>query len=251
MSTPRSARCSFLKSALIEAERLKELNDAPERQGDYVVYWMQQSQREAFNPALEAAIGCANRLNLPVVVCFGLTDGYPGANARHYSFMLQGLRDVHEALAARGIAFVMRRGSPDEVAIDEAVTLAKRYCGADAPGFVNGILGAVLREVEAEAGVEVARGDIEAAAHRAYERHLAKASGKLEGVGSVTRRTAVGIVIGGAIGVATSPIAGPLGIVVSTGAGAVMSTIADVRNMLRQRQSRGWVTVHHRITGDQ
>jgi transcription antitermination protein NusB len=38
---------------------------------------------------------------------------------------------------------------PDEVAIDEAVEIAKRYCGADAPGFVNGILGAVVREREA------------------------------------------------------------------------------------------------------
>jgi transcription antitermination protein NusB len=35
---------------------------------------------------------------------------------------------------------------PVEVAIDEAVELAKRYCGADAPGFVNGVLGAVARE---------------------------------------------------------------------------------------------------------
>ena len=34
---------------------------------------------------------------------------------------------------------------PGEVAIDEAVTLAKRYCGADTPGFVNGILGAAAR----------------------------------------------------------------------------------------------------------
>ena len=34
---------------------------------------------------------------------------------------------------------------PDEVTIDEAVTLAKRYCGADAPGFVNGILGTAAR----------------------------------------------------------------------------------------------------------
>jgi N utilization substance protein B len=31
-------------------------------------------------------------------------------------------------------------------AIDEAVETAKRFCGADAPAFVNGILGAVLRE---------------------------------------------------------------------------------------------------------
>jgi transcription antitermination protein NusB len=35
---------------------------------------------------------------------------------------------------------------PDEVAIDEAIEIAKEYCGADAPGFVNGILGAVVRE---------------------------------------------------------------------------------------------------------
>jgi len=35
---------------------------------------------------------------------------------------------------------------PTEVAIDEAVELAKAYCGADAPGFVNGILGAAIKE---------------------------------------------------------------------------------------------------------
>ena len=35
---------------------------------------------------------------------------------------------------------------PVEVAIDEAVELAKEYCGTDAPGFVNGILGAALAE---------------------------------------------------------------------------------------------------------
>ena len=35
---------------------------------------------------------------------------------------------------------------PVEVAIDEAVELAKQYCGTDAPGFVNGVLGAALEE---------------------------------------------------------------------------------------------------------
>lgn len=38
--------------------------------------------------------------------------------------------------------------TPAEVAIDEAVEIAKEYCGADAPKFVNGILGAVVRERE-------------------------------------------------------------------------------------------------------
>ena len=38
------------------------------------------------------------------------------------------------------------RPIPPEGAIDEAVETAKAYCSAEAPGFVNGILGAVLRE---------------------------------------------------------------------------------------------------------
>jgi len=35
---------------------------------------------------------------------------------------------------------------PPEGAINEAVETAKTFCGSSAPGFVNGILGAVLRE---------------------------------------------------------------------------------------------------------
>jgi N utilization substance protein B len=43
---------------------------------------------------------------------------------------------LHEALDRDDI--------PVEVAIDEAVELAKQYCGTDAPGFVNGVLGAAV-----------------------------------------------------------------------------------------------------------
>jgi N utilization substance protein B len=39
-----------------------------------------------------------------------------------------------------------RSDIPDEVAIDEAVEAAKELCSADAPGFVNGVLGAIQRE---------------------------------------------------------------------------------------------------------
>jgi N utilization substance protein B len=37
---------------------------------------------------------------------------------------------------------------PPEGAIDEAVETAKTFCGAEAPGFVNGILAAALREMQ-------------------------------------------------------------------------------------------------------
>jgi N utilization substance protein B len=38
-----------------------------------------------------------------------------------------------------------------EGAIEEAVESAKTFCGTDAPGFVNGVLAAVLREVRENA----------------------------------------------------------------------------------------------------
>ena len=47
------------------------------------------------------------------------------------------------------VALHEMRSRPDvpmEVAIDEAVEAAKELCGADAPGFINGVLGAVQRE---------------------------------------------------------------------------------------------------------
>jgi N utilization substance protein B len=42
-----------------------------------------------------------------------------------------------------------RTDIPDEVAIDEAVEAAKELCSAEAPAFVNGILGTVQRELAA------------------------------------------------------------------------------------------------------
>lgn len=101
----------------IQPERVKVLKEAAPREGAaYVLYWMQQSQRVRFNPALEFAAERANELDLPLLVCFGLTDGFPEANARHYAFMLQGLAEVERDCAARGIGFCMRRGEPDAVA---------------------------------------------------------------------------------------------------------------------------------------
>ena len=42
---------------------------------------------------------------------------------------------------------------PPEGAIEEAVRTAKTFCGADAPAFINGVLGAVLREVRENAPI--------------------------------------------------------------------------------------------------
>ncbi len=97
---------------MISADRITVLNDAPPRaEADYVLYWMQQSQRALCNPALEYALDQANELDLPLLVCFGLT-AFPEANARHYSFMLDGLAHVRRALIARGVGFVICKSPP-------------------------------------------------------------------------------------------------------------------------------------------
>lgn len=53
---------------------------------------------------------------------------------------------IHEMLADGEV--------PREVAVNEAVELAKNYCSADAPKFVNGILGAILRDLPAPAAAD-------------------------------------------------------------------------------------------------
>jgi len=82
---------------------------APIDGGRCVVYWMQRAMRIADNPALDVAIEAGNLLGLPVVVFFSVIPNYPNANLRHYHFMQQGLRDVAEDAAERGVGFVVRR----------------------------------------------------------------------------------------------------------------------------------------------
>jgi hypothetical protein len=89
---------------------------------------------------------------------------------------------------------------------------------------------AILREVEQEAAADAAAGgDAEAAAHRAYRRHLADAQEAVESIGAVAHKTLRGFVIGAVIGFATVGIAGPLGVVAGAAAGAVPGAVLDMR----------------------
>ena len=107
---------------MIQESRIRVLNDHPVVQGQFVLYWMQASQRTRVNHALEYAIEKANELKQPLVVCFGLMDDFPEANKRSYAFLLDGLRDVQAGLRKRGILFVVRHGP----AADAALHFGKR-----------------------------------------------------------------------------------------------------------------------------
>src|SRR3712207_4670274 len=106
-----------MSSREIQEERVRRLNEKGVRDGGYVLYWLQQAQRAEYNHALEYAVQKANDLGRPLLVAFGLMDDYPRANQRHYAYMLEGLRDVGEALEGRGIKLVVHKGAPDEVAL--------------------------------------------------------------------------------------------------------------------------------------
>lgn len=102
--------------------RIKYLNNNKiNEDGTYVLYWMQQSQRIEYNHALAFAIEKANSLNLPLVIAFMLTT-YPEANERHYTFMLEGLKELEINLKKRNIKFIINIDSP----IEGVYNLAKK-----------------------------------------------------------------------------------------------------------------------------
>ncbi len=169
-----------MTTAVIADEQIKLLNQQAPRAGRYVLYWMQQSQRAESNHALEFAIQQANKAQLPLVVGFGLLPGHPVANARHFTFMLEGLRATQAALHERGIKLVVRRGNPAQIALELAAEAALLICDR---GYlrrqrqwrekVAQAAGCQVYQVESElvVPVEVASGKREWAARTFRPRH--------------------------------------------------------------------------------
>jgi deoxyribodipyrimidine photo-lyase len=109
--------------------RVSILKDGvPRANGRYVLYWMQHSQRAEANAALERAATWANDLSLPLLVLFVLDASYREANARSYTFMLEGIADAFRAIARRGAQPALRRGSPPEIVAKAAREAAVVVC---------------------------------------------------------------------------------------------------------------------------
>jgi transcription antitermination protein NusB len=78
-------------------------------------------------------------------------DDLIGRHAQGWS--LERIAPLERSILRVGVAELLypdgvpgEKAIPPEGAIDEAVEIAKRFCGAEAPAFINGILAAVLRE---------------------------------------------------------------------------------------------------------
>jgi deoxyribodipyrimidine photo-lyase len=125
----------------IEPERVRKLNDAPERPGEsqYVLYWAQMNRRVESNHALLFAVELANQHNLPVLFYEGLTCTYEYANDRLHTFMLEAVPETARRLKKAGIGYVFylrkTRQSPNDI----LYRLAKRAAAVvtdDYPTFI-------------------------------------------------------------------------------------------------------------------
>jgi len=117
---------------LIEQDRITIRNPGAAASGDFVLYWMQASQRIYSNPAFAYATGQANEKKLPLVVVFVFMPDYPEANFRHYRFMLQGIRELAAECRERDLVFLLRTGPPEAALQDllqraELVVLDRGY----------------------------------------------------------------------------------------------------------------------------
>lgn len=102
----------------VDERRVRKLNNAHERTGASVIYWMNRDMRAHDNWALFYAQYQAQRLNLPLVVFCGLVPQFLDASLRHYLFMIEGLKEVEQTLASRNIGFIVRYGSLPDTLLD-------------------------------------------------------------------------------------------------------------------------------------
>lgn len=76
-------------------------------------------------------------------------DAEISANSRGWT--IQRIAPLERGILRVAIFEIQHRAEiPVAVSIDEAVSITRRYCGTEAPGFVNGVLSAIARGVGAE-----------------------------------------------------------------------------------------------------
>ena len=84
--------------------------------GEYVLYWMQSTQRFEDNWALRLATIEADRVGKPLLVHQGLDPSYTYASARFHTFIMQGARELARRAESLGLTyrFALRRRRDDD-----------------------------------------------------------------------------------------------------------------------------------------
>jgi len=98
---------------MVSPRRARLLREGPPTVGP-VLYWMSRDQRAQDNWALLFAQELALQHQAPLLVAFCLVRGFLGATRRQYDFMLRGLAEVEQSLAAKRVPFYLLTGAPQE-----------------------------------------------------------------------------------------------------------------------------------------
>ncbi|MFN1835186.1 hypothetical protein AB2B38_007990 [Balneola sp. MJW-20] len=85
--------------------KFKRNNNEVNKDGEYVLYWMQANRRFHYNYALELAVAWANKLDKPLLVYEGLNVDYPWASDRIHSFILDGMKEHLDFSGSNGINY--------------------------------------------------------------------------------------------------------------------------------------------------
>ncbi len=87
-----------------------------------VAYRMSRDQRVADSWSILFAQELASKFGCPLEVVFTLTPSYPGANLRHFDFMLGGLQEVEQQLSEHNIPFILLIDENPTAAFERHVT---------------------------------------------------------------------------------------------------------------------------------
>lgn len=105
---------------MVNNNRVNHIKNCKDSKGEYILYWMQQSQRTHYNYALNLGIILSNLHGLPLVVYYGVSENYTQGNLRHYTFLMEGLDYLQGKLRKMGIKFIIYKTSPEKGCIELA-----------------------------------------------------------------------------------------------------------------------------------
>lgn len=99
----------------MNSKRIRGLNTKTTSVKGPILYWTERDQRLHDNWALLHAQNLALKAGTPLGIVYILSERFLDCTWRHYFFILQGLKELELACKAKGIAFFLLLGEPDEV----------------------------------------------------------------------------------------------------------------------------------------
>ncbi|XP_053403351.1 deoxyribodipyrimidine photo-lyase-like [Mercenaria mercenaria] len=113
----RKSVCKSVAEFKFNKKRVRVLSKAQDFPEDSngVLYWMSRDQRVQDNWAFLYAQKLALKLEVPLHVCFCLVPKFLEATIRHFTFMLEGLKEVEKECKELGISFHLLIGHAKDV----------------------------------------------------------------------------------------------------------------------------------------